>query len=73
MPHDEHSNRDAMRESQASRLIQDNDGHWYMIPWDMAGEFDRLLHEDEEEIEYQDWVERIDNPGRVKIYEWEEV
>ena len=51
-----------------SRLIQDDDSHWYLIPWGMEWEFEQWV-----EREYEDkpeWIVDIDGPGRLIIKDY---
>lgn len=53
-------------------LKQDESCHWYMIPHEMAQEFDRLLYETDDEYleEFEDtfWKYAIDGPWSVPLY-----
>lgn len=60
------------------RLIQDNDCHWYLIPYNFVDEFhqwiedpyEQLLTTTEEPIDFDQF--RINGPHTLKLYSWAE-
>lgn len=69
-----------------SRLIQDNDGHWYLIPDSKIARFEELIQTFDylDESEYDSHAAKkimadlqkfqeysIDNPSNVLIKDWE--
>lgn len=60
----------------ASQLLQDNDGHWYLIPEIQVSKFETLLGiaEDELGTMFQPFMAyAIDGPHRLRILAWEEI
>ena len=55
------------------RLIQDNDDHWYIIPWGFEYEFERWVDAqesgdmDDDYYNLPDFVKEIDGPHRLII------
>lgn len=60
------------------RLIQDDDGHWYIIPYDFVdefhdwidGSFEVLTTTMDDPIDFDQF--RINGPHTLKIYSWAE-
>ena len=56
-----------------SRLIQDNDDHWYLIPWGFETEFWDWVEaqesgdEDDPCYEKLEWIKEIDGPHLLII------
>lgn len=54
------------------RLIQDDDCHWYLIPYDLQPQFERWVSELQQD-DYVDFADhRINGPHTLKIYSWGE-
>lgn len=55
----------------ANILVQDDDGHWYVIPSEYEDTFEKWVSSDDPEI--PKWCDRVDNPHRVQFTDWWEV
>lgn len=57
------------------RLIQDNDDHWYIIPWGFDTEFWEWVEAQEEGFDYErpDWIKETDGPHRLIINSYTEL
>ena len=64
-----------MKKKHPSRLLQDGDGHWYMIPVGIEEVFEAWcsVMEDGSDWFGDDFNElRVDNPHRLQIFDWRE-
>jgi len=52
-------------------LVSDDDGHWYIIPETREDDFEKWV--EKEDPEEPIWCNRVDNPHRVRFFEWHEV
>lgn len=55
-------------------LVQDDDCHWYIIPFEKTEEWYKFLESDDAELGVEpEWAKRVDGPHRILIYEYAEV
>jgi len=56
---------------QISILVQDDDGHWYIIPTDKKEEWNHWFYSDDyDDGVCPEWAKQIDGPHRIEILEY---